>query len=310
MLIRKLPCFVIALTFCVSPVLAQEQSNKKKKTATFQWVNPAKSNIPGLKHATFRSPSMDLDVGYFIYLPPGYEMPKNAEKKYPVVYYIHGGRPGSEKKSISLAAFVHRATQSKQIDPTIYVFINGGPVSHYNYPQKKNAMGEDVFIKELIPHIDGTYRTIADRSGRGIEGFSQGGRGTMRIIMKHPNLFCSAAPGGGGYETEKRISEEGGRESDSLIFAEGYNTWDLARSYSATMENDNAANFRMLVFVGDKGFNYENNLEFMSFLKTEGIPFERLVVPDAPHSAKIIYEKRSKDILDFHQKSFRAATKN
>ena len=308
--IRQLLCLVIAITFSVSPALAQKQSNKKKKPAPFQWVNPAKSNIPGLKHATFRSPSIDLDVGYFIYLLPGYKSSRNADKKYPVVYYLHGGRHGSEKKSISLAAFVHRATKSKQIDPTVYVFINGGPVSHYNYPQKKNAMGEDVFIKELIPHIDATYRTIADRSGRGIEGFSQGGRGTMRIIMKHPNLFCSAAPGGGGYATEKRISEEGGRESDSLIFAEGYNTWDLARSYAATLADDNAAKFRMLVFVGDKGFNYENNLEFMSFLENEAIPFERLVVPDAPHSAKIIYEKRSKDILEFHQESFRAAAKD
>jgi enterochelin esterase-like enzyme len=35
-------------------------------------------------------------------------------------------------------------------------------------------MGCDVFVKELIPHIDSTYRTIAKRSGRGIEGFSQG----------------------------------------------------------------------------------------------------------------------------------------
>ena len=31
-----------------------------------------------------------------------------------------------------------------------------------------------MFVKELIPHIDSTYRTIAKRSGRGIEGFSQG----------------------------------------------------------------------------------------------------------------------------------------
>ena len=42
-------------------------------------------------------------------------------------------------------------------------------------------MGCDVFIDELIPHIDATYRTVAERGGRGLEGFSQGGRGTVLV---------------------------------------------------------------------------------------------------------------------------------
>ena len=63
------------------------------------------------------------------------------------------------------------------------------------------------FIKELIPHIDKTYRTIASRKGRAIEGFSQGGRGTARHMFKYPELFCSVAPMGGGHQHEKRISE-------------------------------------------------------------------------------------------------------
>ncbi len=53
-------------------------------------------------------------------------------------------------------------------------------------------------MKEVIPHIDKTYRTIGKREGRAIEGFSQGGRGTTRIMFKYPELFCSAAPGGQG----------------------------------------------------------------------------------------------------------------
>ncbi|MEM7476488.1 MAG: alpha/beta hydrolase-fold protein [Planctomycetota bacterium] len=305
---HSLPILIFLLCFTASEITTAQtqQTAKKKKPAPFQWVNPSKTQTPNLAHATFRSPSMGIDVGYFIYLPKAYNWKANSKKRFPVVYYLHGGRPGSEKKSISLASFVHKATQAKSISPTIYVFINGGPVSHYNYPEKENAMGEDVFIKELIPHVDATYRTVADRSGRGIEGFSQGGRGTMRIIMKHPDLFCSAAPGGGGYATEKKISESGGRESDTLKFAEGYNTWDLAEAYAKQRRVGSAADFKLLVFVGTKGFNYENNLEFMDYLTSLQIPFEKLVVPEAPHSAKVIYEKNGSDILEFHQKNFGA----
>ncbi|MGF1578499.1 MAG: alpha/beta hydrolase [Gemmataceae bacterium] len=287
-----------------STVERQERAGqkKKKRIRTFRWVNKLKDNsIPGVKHATFRSRSMKADVGYFIYLPPGYNSKEKANKRYPVVYYLHGGRPGNETRSVRLSQYIHNAIKTGKVQPIIYVFVNGGPVSHYNYPQIKNGMGEDVFVKELIPHIDKTYRTIAKRAGRAIEGFSQGGRGTSRIMFKHPELFCSAAPGGGGYATEKRISENDGEESPTLKFAKGYNTWDLARNYAKNPQ----PKLRILFHVGTKGFNYKNNLEYMDFLKSLKIPFQKLIVGGAPHSARLIYEKRGLRIIQFHDESFR-----
>lgn len=276
----------------------------KKERPPFRWVNPLKDkSLPGVRHATFQSPSMKIPVGYCIYLPPDYDKAANAKKRYPVVYYLHGGRPGSEIKSVRLAPFMDKAIRAKQIKPTIYVFVNGGPVSHYNYPEKKNGMGEDVFIKELIPHVEKTYRVIADQSGRALEGFSQGGRGTARIALKHRHLFCSAASGGGGHATEKRISENDGRESEALKFAPGYNTWDLAKAYAKKQD----PGLSLMIFVGTKGFNYENNLEYAKFLKSLKIPFEMLIVEDAPHSAKIIYDKRGLEVMKFHQKNFERA---
>ncbi len=298
----QLLCVVtFAALMLTSPLVGQGNKKKQNKSSPFRWVNELKLKKPGLSHATFRSSSMNLDVGYCIYLPPQYMNKQNARKRFPVVYYLHGGRPGSETKSVRLAQEFHQHISSGEVAPLIYVFVNGGPVSHYNLPDRKNAMGEDIFIKELIPHIDKTYRTIANRNGRGIEGFSQGGRGTARIMFKHPQLFCSASPGGGGYATEKRISQENGRENARLIFAPGDNTWDLARGYSKHPE----PKLRILIHVGTKGFNYKNNLEYMTFLESLKIPFQRLIVPGVPHSAKLIYEKSGSRIMKFHEESFR-----
>ena len=243
---------------------------------------------------------MNLDVGYCIYLPPGYDAAKNREKRYPTIFYLHGGRPGSEIKSVRLATHIHKHISSSKVPPMIYVFVNGGPVSHYNMPERKNAMGEDVFVKELIPHVDATYRTIGKREGRGLEGFSQGGRGTTRIMFKHPHLFGSAAPGGAGHATEKRISEENGRESETLVFTPGYNTYDLARKFAKMRERPELP---ILVHVGTKGFNYENNLAYMKFLDSQKIPYQKLIVEGVPHSAVGIYEKRSLEIMQFHAKN-------
>jgi len=276
-----------------------QEAKPKKKQEPFQWVNPPKTTSPGVKHGVFKSTSMHEEVGYCIYLPPSYETDTN--RSYPVVYYLHGGRPGSEKKGLKLAQYFHDYMTDAGSPHLIYVFVNGGPVSHYNLADREHAMGEDVFLKELIPHIDNTYRTIADRKGRGLEGFSQGGRGTTRIMFKHPELFCSAAPGGSGYATEKRISEENGRESASLVFAPGDNTWDLARQYAKQKDHD----LRILVHVGTKGFNYENNLDYMKYLESLEIPFQKIIVEGAPHSAQKIYDKRGAELFQFHVESFR-----
>lgn len=274
-----------------------------KKRPPFRWVNPLPDGkYPGVTHQTFTSPSMKRDVGYCIYLPPGYADRDQADRRYPVVYYLHGGRPGNETKSVGLTETMHQAIVGGLVPPMIYVFVNGGAVSHYNYPAR-DSLGEDVFVRELIPHIDGKYRTVPRREGRGIEGFSQGGRGTTRIMFKHPHLFCSAAPGGAGHATEKRISEQGGRESAQLKFAEGDNTYDLARRYAKHPHPP----LKILVHVGTQGFNYENNLAYMRFLDSLEIAYQKLIVPGVPHSARKIYQKRGLDIMRFHAENFRYA---
>jgi enterochelin esterase-like enzyme len=298
--IRK--AIYLSLVLGSSWTLFAQQTNSEPEEALppFKWVNPIVGKAPqGVTHHVFKSPSMGIDVGYCLFLPPGYEKQKNANKRYPVVYYLHGARPGSETKSIKLAPFIYEAMEAGKVAPAIYVFVNGGAVSHYNYPEK-NSMGEDVTVYELIPHVDRSYRTIASRKGRGLEGFSQGGRATTRIMFRHPELFISCAPGGAGHETEHRISLEGGRESESLVFAEGYNTYDTARVYAKTK----SPALNILIHVGDEGFNYQNNLRYMDFLRDLEIPFDFVVTPGAPHSATKIYEKNGLDIMKFHERNF------
>ena len=285
------------------PMSAQQKDagkSKKKAPAPFKWINPPKGDLPkGVLHETYHSRAMDAEIGYCIYLPPSYESGSAKAQRFPVVYYLHGGRPGSELKSVKLASQIREIHEQGRVGEAIYVFVNGGKVSHYDMPGL-NSWGEWTFVKELIPHIDAKYRTIARRGGRGIEGFSQGGRGTARIMFKFPELFISAAPGGGGHETEKRISESGGWETETLKFITGANTWDRARDYAKS----DGPRVNILAYVGDKGFNYQNNLEWTAFLKGLGIAHRLLIIPDAPHSGGIIYAKKGAEIMGFHMANF------
>ena len=302
-----------------SLILPGRDALAQKAEAPFHWVNklPAEKT-PHLQHGTFRSRVHNVDIGYYIYLPPGYaagdkadkanktdkaEKPPTAAQRYPVVYYLHGGRPGGEHKSVGMASIFHAAIQAGRVPSMIYVFVNGGEMSHYDFPAKK-SFGETAFVKELIPHIDATYRTVARREGRGLEGFSQGGRGTARIMFQYPELFCSAAPMGGGQQHEKHASEHAGRETSGVQFEPGHNSYDLAKSYGKRQKE---FPLRILVAVGKKDFNYDANLEWMQYLESLQIPFEKAIAGDAPHSASECYRHLGDQVMLFHARNFAAA---
>ena len=274
----------------------------------FSWVNPPSADqaLPGLTHATFQSPSMGVPVGYNIYLPPGYEDAANRDTRYPVIYYLHGGRPGNESLTIGLAEHVHAAITSGSVRPVIVVWPNGGRVSWYDY---EDSRGEEVFVRELIPYIDRTYRTVAHRAGRALQGFSQGGRGTTRIMFRYPELFISAAPGGPGYAVEKLVFENDGVERDrrvavggevnALDFGKGNDAYSLARDYA---KRPTQPPLNIMIWVGTKGFNYEATLEYLGFLDGVGVPAERLIAPGVDHNPSWFYETLGVELLRFHDR--------
>ncbi len=177
------------------PVCAQGGKSKGRQTSNQtntddMWVakvDPA-TLPPGVTHHTYRSQAMNRDVGYCIYLPPGYV--KDAGKRYPVIYNLHGAG-GNETRTVYSAQVLHEGIVAGRWPEMIMVFPNGGRSTMYQDSADGRFMAETTVIRELIPHIDGTYRTVAARHGRCIEGFSMGGRGSTHLALKHPDLFCS-----------------------------------------------------------------------------------------------------------------------
>ena len=66
---------------------------------------------------------------------------------------------------------------------------------------------EEVMVKDLIPMIDATYRTIPDREHRAMAGLSMGGMQTFQITLKHLDLFAYIGGfSGGGRRLRRRRS--------------------------------------------------------------------------------------------------------
>lgn len=129
----------------------------------------------------------------FVYTPAEYD--KNTSKRYPVLYLQHGsgedetGWPVQGKAGLILDNLI----AAKKAVPMIIVMDNG-----YATPANQNTQGggarwmsafEDVLIKEVIPMIDGQFRTLANRENRAMAGLSMGANQTIRITMNNLDKF-------------------------------------------------------------------------------------------------------------------------
>src|SRR5262249_10157044 len=153
------------------------------------------TRVRGVEHGTLRSRAMNgREVGYNVYLPPGY---REGGQRYPVVHYLHG-LGGNERDSAYTATFVDKAIRAKEVPPLIYVFPNGGYASMYEDRPRDGVMAETLIVKELIPQIDTSYRTLGTRDGRAVSGFSMGGFGALRFAFRYPELFSSVVTVAGG----------------------------------------------------------------------------------------------------------------
>jgi len=133
--------------------------------------------------------SPDRDV--FVYLPPSYKT--NPNRRYPVVYFLHGYAAHAETywNSLSVPAAADADIANGSSHEMIIVLPDAFTVYSGSMFSNSPTTGDwETFVADdLIAYIDGHYRTIADRSARGLAGHSMGGYGTVRIGMKHPEAF-------------------------------------------------------------------------------------------------------------------------
>jgi len=127
-----------------------------------------------------------------VYLPDDYEI---GNSRYPVIYIIHGWTCGiydcnGEPSDIVCQSALDEAIKAGQIPPVITVAIDVHEgVLFLNSPVFGNW--EDFLVSELIPFIDENYRTIPDKSGRGIIGHSAGGYAALMLSVLHPGVFST-----------------------------------------------------------------------------------------------------------------------
>lgn len=128
--------------------------------------------------ATIPSDTLNYAINTRIYLPPCYGL--EAKIRYPVLYLIHGlSFKEDQWEQLGIATTADELIAAGEIAPLIIVLPRD---------RKDDRLGEAV-IADLVPYIDSTYITLADRTHRAIGGLSRGGGWSVHIGLQHPEQF-------------------------------------------------------------------------------------------------------------------------
>ncbi len=261
------------------------------------FTTPGKGN---LQDRTYHSAAMNRPMRYKIYTPPGYE---TSKARYPVVYNLHGAGGGTPDRQWDRTHQVLiDAMETHKVRPMIYVFVDGLGSTMWADAIDGKRLTATTFIHELIPHVDATYRTIASKQGRAIDGFSMGGFGALMLSMKHPDLFSSAVSYGAAVVTFEALSK--GIKRDA--FADNAEHWAqfdprawLARNADAVRKG-----VRVRMICGTKDDLYAANLDFKSLLEKQNIPLSWQAVEGVGHDTTGLYRAVGVESLQFIERGF------
>ncbi len=165
----------------------------------------AEKNVPHgrMEMISYDSKSVGTTRKMQVYTPPGY----SAEKKYPVLYLLHGigGDETEWQRFAKPDLLFDNLLAEGKVTPMIVVMPNGRAQKDdrakgnvFAFAPAFAAFEQDL-LKDVIPTIESRYSVQADREHRALAGLSMGGGQSLNFGLGHLDTFAwigafSAAP--------------------------------------------------------------------------------------------------------------------
>ena len=150
----------------------------------------ANASAGELVRETLSSPILGRDVSYTAYLPDDYA--KSTIARFPVLYLLHGA--GSDEQVWAdrgnILERADRLIREGAIPPMIIVMP--GCLGCWWIDGAKDK-AETAFWTDVVPRVEGRYRTLGEAHGRLLAGVSAGGYGAVRFAMKYPDRIAAVA---------------------------------------------------------------------------------------------------------------------
>ncbi|WP_298524519.1 alpha/beta hydrolase-fold protein [uncultured Christiangramia sp.] len=218
---RNLFSIILLCLFCPAPLMAQSTLSKNVKTFEIE------------------APQLNSHKKIWIYLPANYDL---DEQKYPVIYMHDAQNVFDDSTAYAGEWNVDEFLDETNLKKAIIVAIEHGGDNRISeltpYPNEKYGGGNgkkyvDFIRFTLKPHIDASYRTMADQANTGIFGSSLGGLISFFAAFEYPEVFSKIGVFSPSFWFSEQIYEKvrnseiannqkfyilaGKRESDSMV---------------------------------------------------------------------------------------------
>ena len=141
------------------------------------------------------APTLDVPPSpALIYLPPAYDSPANAGRRYPVVYLLHGypGSPLDWFRAVPTQQIMDTMLADHLIQPMIVVApnANGGWLTDSEMLNKAGGPQTETYLtRTVVGFVDAHFRTVAARAGRAVGGMSSGGYGALNLGLRDQDVY-------------------------------------------------------------------------------------------------------------------------
>jgi S-formylglutathione hydrolase FrmB len=243
----------------------------------------APGRVGGSRVAKLVVGAPDLDVPpspAYVYLPPGYDQPGNAARRYPVVYLLHGypGGPSDWFRGAQVQQVMDAMLRDHLVQPMIVVAPDASGGWLHDSEMLNQVGGPQVatyLTRTVVDAVDGTYRTVPDRGARAIGGMSSGGYGALNLGLRYQGVFTVIL-------------------SEMPYGDPGPVTWSLlGGSHALWLANSPSRYIPTMVFqhpmavdliAGSRDRTRGEAVRLARMLAARGQPAQDTIVPDANHT--------------------------
>jgi len=252
-----------------------------------------------LTDSTVPSTNVPGPVAITYYLPKDYDA-KRAEP-YPLLIQLHGGGASnhameslSSTPSLGMGTLLDQAVEKGMVPPMVSVMPSAGRSFYMNF-RDGSQKWEDFVLNDLLSYMRKNFNVVQGRQGTFITGISMGGQGSLRMAVKHPEIFQAVAsqePGPGpGLSYDELTLRDKLNQPDALmkqIFGDPIDKAYWAANNSATIikrDPSRLLGLGIYLEVGDQDTLYrDQSTEFIHrVLFDAGISHEYRLVKGADH---------------------------
>ena len=275
---KHLRSFAFSILFFVLAVstFAQKTPGIEEKIA------PSAQLSVSMQELKLSSKLMAREMPYRVLLPKNYEAEK--AKKFPVLFLLHGLTGHFDNWSDKAKLREYAANYNY-----IIVTPEGNDGWYTDSATVPNDKYESYIVQELIPEIDGKFRTLPDREHRMIAGLSMGGYGSLKFGLKYPEKFVlvgsfSGALGAASWSV-KTLGNNWKALTDSIagVYGEDDSQTRKDNDIYRIVREISPERIKVLPFIyidcGTEDFLIQQNRDFNALLAEKKIPHEFRELP-------------------------------